>query len=270
MRKLLGILTVFFIFCTSVSASADDYNDWKYKFEGSASYVHLTNVYGNWGGVDLTWWARAGHKATFFVDGSFWQRDDGPQGIGGAGSYVTWTKWLYTYTSIYVGTKSEWNPRVRVDHEFNFKFGPKQFLVATAAITYFKYFDVHYDLTPQVGLSAYIANWVLTYRLFLNFSNPNWVLGVSHLVALEYGIEGAHWTALSARFGREAYLASYTLNPSKVNEWSMDVAINHRQWIGRAWGLFGEFRYTKLFGEYDQFGMLFGAFVQWGHLRPLP
>jgi len=266
MRKYLKILALFLVMGFSVSARADYYTNWKYKLDVSASYAHLTDGYGDWGGIDATWWARAGYKATFFVNGAFWQRNDGPQGIGGVGAYVNWLKWMYTYTSVYAGTKSAWNPLVRVDHEFNFLFGPKRFMMATVGITYIKYHDVHYDLVPQVGLSAYIKNWVLGYRAFFNFSNPGWILGISHLISVEYGIEGAHWTAFSARFGKAGWRAE-TLT---VNEWSLDIALNHKHWIGRSWGLFGEFRYTKVFGEYNEFGFMFGAFVQWGHLPPLP
>ena len=266
MNRILYVFVLSSLFLASTSRADEYVDDWRYKIEGSGAYEHATAGYGDWGGANLTLWGRYNQHAVFFLDGAFWYRNDGPQGIGGLGAYIDWTSWLYTFTSVYMGTKSDYNPLVRVDHEFNFKFGPRQMIVATAAFTYIKNHDEHYDLTPQAGISVYIPWWVFTYRFFFNISNPGTVFGPSHLIAVEYGAEGAHWTSLTARFGKAAYLATYLVKPEKIDEWSMEFALSHRHWIGRNWGLFRRLSFMRLFGEYDKCGVMLGAFVQWGRI----
>jgi len=267
MRRTKWVLTVLVLMVWEGLAWGDDYvDDWKYRVEVSGSYEHVTAGYGEWGGAGLTLWYRSSETLTIFLDTALWRRNNGLQGLGGLGVYHDWDTWLYTFTSVYMGTKSEYNPLVRVDHEFNFKLGPGGSIVGTAAFSYVKEHNDHYAIIPQVGLSLYIPWWVFSYRFFANISYPGRVFGPSHLISVEFGSEGRHWTYLSTNFGKSAYLATYVAIPEKVDIWMVEVHAGHRQWLAKNWGLYLEVKFMRLFGEYDKYGLMLGFFYQWGKI----
>ncbi len=271
MRRPIGwLLFAIMVMGFAVSpAQADEtpYEDtWKYRAEGSLAFEGLTNNYGFWEGVDTKLYARINRKVTLFGNAIFWDREAQLSGLAGVGAYIEWLSFLYTYTSVYGGTNDPYNPLIRVDHDFNFKVGKDGFVVLTLGAMYLKYHSEHWDIAPYAGVSAYLGPFVLGYRLIVNISNPDAVVGLSHLATLDYGTEGDHSSYLAVNYGKSAYSATYLTTPQEIRQNSLRVGVGHRHWIKNNWGLFGELNFLWLEQSYEKFGGMFGVFFTWGHL----
>ena len=249
---------------TAMAGEAE--NDWRYRFSGGTAVEHFTNDYGTWGGLDLSLYLRGSKSTTYFVNTSLWERNDGLGAIGSIGAWLDIAEPLYTYTALSMGSESVHNPLFRFDHEFNFKLGQARRFVATAGVTIVRYHDDHYDLMPFPGLTVYLDNWVLGYRLQINISNPGEVISLSHRGWVEFGREGHHVTTLTGLFGKAAYLDVDPAGRSEVSNQSFYAALRHTNWIGDSWGLYGEVNFLTLSDQYQKVGGILGAFIEWGQV----
>ena len=228
------------------------------------NYERLTphSIYGEWNSIDMMLYGNGGEEWTPFIGGSFINRQiEGSAALGVLGSYKDWTKWLYTYSSVSFGSKSEYLPKYRLDHEFNFKLGPEQQYVLTAAGTYIKYWDVHKDIVLSLGGTIYYKKFIGTFRYFHNISKPGNVRSTSYLISLEYGAEKDQWTYLNISWGKQAYLATYLSNPEEVRENSFIIGIGHRHWLNKNFGLIGELEYMRLEDSYNKYRISTGIFI---------
>ncbi len=246
------------------SAAADDpaAPEFKNRIELSGSYEYLSpnGDYGNWGTFTAAFYRKERPDFTWFAQIQTYTRPEGTGLLGNVGAYKDWTSGFYTYTSVAAGTDVEYLPQIRVDHDFNFKFGPDKKFVWILGGTYIGYYDVHRDYILSTGFMAYLGDWVAEYRIFRNLSSPGWVESYSHLFSLAYGQEGRHWTTANFSFGKQAYLATSLAEPEAVSNNSYLVSVNHRQWLAKNYGVFGELSYFDLQSTYKKGGFLFGGF----------
>ena len=234
------------------------------SFEVQYNYERLDpySEYGEWNSIDMMLYGKEGETWTPFVGGSVIDRKiEGSAALGVLGTYKDWTDWLYTYSSISFGTNSEYLPKYRLDHEFNFKLGPEQQYVLTAAGTYIKYWDVHKDIVLSLGGSIYYGKFIGTFRYFHNISKPGSVRSTSYLISLEYGAEKDQWTYLNVSWGKQAYLATNLSNPEEVRENSTIIGIGHRHWLNDTFGLIGELEYMRLEDSYNKYRISGGFFM---------
>jgi len=230
------------------------------EFSGAYEYLSPNAGYGNWGTLTAAFYRKERPDLTWFTQLQLFTRPDGNGLLAGAGAYKDWTSSLYTYTAVAVGTDVEYLPQIRVDHDFNFKFGPEKKFVWIIGGTYIGYYDVHRDFILSTGLMAYLGDWVLEYRIFRNLSSPGWVESFSHLFSIAYGQEGRHWTTANFSFGKQAYQATSLAAPEAVSNNSFLVSLNHRKWLAKNHGVFGELSYFDLQSTYKKGGFLFGFF----------
>ena len=234
------------------------------RFEVQYNYERLDpySDYGEWNSIDMMLYGKEGEDWTPFVGGSIIDRKiEGSAALGVLGTYKDWTDWLYTYSSISFGTNSEYLPKYRLDHEFNFKLGPEQQYVLTAAGTYIKYWDVHKDIVLSLGGSIYYGKFIGTFRYFHNISKPGSVRSTSYLISLEYGAEKDQWTYLNLSWGKQAYMATNLSNPEEVRENSTIVGIGHRHWLSNTFGVIGELEYMRLENSYNKYRISGGVFI---------
>ncbi|WP_297454911.1 YaiO family outer membrane beta-barrel protein [Persephonella sp.] len=249
---LLGIVTI-----NSYALSPKSF-EVQYNYERLDPY----SDYGEWNSIDMMLYGKEGETWTPFVGGSVIDRKiEGSAALGVLGTYKDWTDWLYTYSSISFGTNSEYLPKYRLDHEFNFKLGPEQQYVLTAAGTYIKYWDVHKDIVLSLGGSIYYGKFIGTFRYFHNISKPGDVRSTSYLISLEYGAEKNQWTYLNVSWGKQAYLATNLSNPEEVRENSTIIGIGHRHWLNNTFGLIGELEYMRLEDSYNKYRISGGVFI---------
>ena len=234
------------------------------RIEVSYSFENLQphSTYGNWNTGNFAFYDKHLPDFTYFLQSSVHNRDDGNGVTGTVGAYKDWTDFFYTYSSITAGSHSNYLPKFRGDHDFNFKVGPNKNLVLTAGISYIDYFDVHRDLIISGGPTLYLDKWVLQYRLFHNESDPGSVGSFSHLVSVGYGAEGWQWTYLDFSFGKQAYMATSLATPEAVNQNSMTITLKHRHWLGKDYGIFGDVSYFKLQDGYKKTGLTCGFFYE--------
>jgi YaiO family outer membrane protein len=230
------------------------------RIELDLGYAYLSDNFGNWENGRLMYLRRELTFVYFFELEGFSRREGrGVQLVGGI--YKDWNLWLYTYTAAAAGTNSEYLPRYRFDHDFNFKFGKKKNYVFTVGGAYVDYHINHHDLILSAGLTGYFEKWILEYRIFRNISYPGSVGSFSHTFDVTYGSEGTHWTSLVFSFGKQAYNATELVTPEKIDQNSRELLFKHRHWIGRNWGLYGETSFFHLNGEYTKYGLTLGAFL---------
>jgi len=264
--KLFCYLSFFLgiLFCCGLQTATAEDNAETYKNRielfGSFEYVSPYNNWGDWETLSASWYRKERPDFTWYVQLQAFWRDEGNGLLATAGAYKDWTNFFYTYTDLSVGTNTVFLPQIRVDQDFNFKFGPDKKFVWVVGGTYIQYFDVHADYIVSTGLTAYLGKWVAEYRFFENFSTPGWIESCSNLFSLAYGQEGWHWTTVTFSFGKQAYLATALAIPGAVENNSYYVTLNHRQWLAKNYGVFGQISYLDLNSTYKVGGLLFGVF----------
>ena len=235
-----------------------------HRIEASVSYEYLSphETYGDWNAANIAFYSKVSPTFTYFIEGSVANRLEGNGAAGTVGAYKDWTSFLYTYTAVSAGTYTPYLPKFRIDHDFNFKLGANKNYVLTAGITYIDYFTDHRDFIVSGGPTFYWNRWVLQYRLFHNESNPGSVESYSHLISVGYGEDGWQWTYLNVSFGKQAYLATSLDTPEAVNNDSLNITLQHRHWLGKHYGIFGEASYFKLEEGYEKYGINCGIFYE--------
>ena len=235
--------------------------DFRLEAGGNLEYLSPLSTYGTWKSGYLRFYHKLSKDFTYFLEGSvFSRKHKGDAVLGVLGAYKDWTPWLYTYTAFSVGSNSLYLSKYRVDHEFNFKVGEKKNIVPSMGFTYIKYHDVHKDYIVYPGISYYGEGFVITYKHFLNKSDPGSVYSSSDLVSLGVGQEGKSWTYLDVSYGKQAHLATYLVKPQQVRQNSLYVSFSHRHWIKKDFGLFGGLGYLKLKEGYEKYGLQVGIF----------
>ncbi len=228
----------------------------------SFEYLRPHDTYGNWITGNVAFYSKQSSDFTYFVQGSFYNRNEGNDLGAAVGAYKDWASFLYTYSAITAGTDSTYLPKFRADHDFNFKIGPNKNIVLTSGVTFIDYHNDHRDLIVSGGPTVYLDKWILQYRLFYNNSNPGSVNSFSHLVSIGYGEERWQWTYLNVSFGKQAYLATQLATPEAVNNDSLYISLQHRHWLGKYYGILGGASYFKLEDGYEKFGVYLGVFYE--------
>ncbi len=243
---------------------AQTFEEKSHRLEASCSYEYLDprNAYGDWHKANLALYTKVSSTFTYFVEGSLLSHREGEGAVGTIGAYKDWTSFLYTYSAFSAGGGSDYLHRFRADHDFNFKIGKNKNYVITTGATYVYYSGNRYDFIISGGATLYLDKWVLHYRLFHNDSNPGSVESYSHLISIGYGAEKWQWTYLNVSFGKQAYLANVMAEPERVNNDSLNVALQHRHWLGKYYGIFGETSYFKLEDGYEKYGITCGIFYE--------
>ncbi len=235
------------------------------RFELSGLYETLSprDIYHSWKSFLASFYGGPRTGLTYFFQVGGFSRAEGDAILGVAGAYKDWGPGFYTYTAIAMGSRSGYMPSFRIDHDSNFKLGPRRNIIWTVGLTYIRFYDVHRTAILSTGLTAYLKGWILTYRLFGNRSDPGRVLSAAHLFDVAAGAEGKRWTNLTVSFGRQAYLATNLARPEEVNQASLSAVLKHRQWIGKkGFGLLAEAGYFTLKNGYDKYGYSAGFFKE--------
>jgi YaiO family outer membrane protein len=262
---MFALIIVFSILLFSTPILVAQEIKWRnHRLEASYSYEYLDppDAYGDWHNLNLALYTDISPTFTYFVKGTLFTRREGEGIAGTVGANITWTNLLYTYSALSAGSNSDYLYQFRADHDFNFKVGASKNYVFTAGGSYIYYSENRYDFIISGGATLYLEKWILHYRLFHNESNPGSVESYSHLISLGYGQEKRQWTHLNISFGKQAYLANSMIDPEKVINNSLNVAIKHRRWLGKHHGIFGEVSYFNLENEYDKYGITCGAFYE--------
>ncbi len=234
----------------------------RHRLEANFSYEYLSpnGVYGSWNTLSLGFYDKPREDLTYFLQLGAFSRKEGEALLGTIGAYKDWGDRLYTYSALSAGTRSDYLPQIRIDHDFNIKFGAIKNIVWTAGASYLRYFDVHKDIILSTGITLYLDRWIWKYRLFRNESDPGSIVSYSQLISAGYGREGWQWTYLDFSFGKQAYLATYLASPEEVRQNSLYTSLKHRHWIGKDYGIFGDLSYLKLKEGYDKYGLSLGIF----------
>lgn len=266
LRKIRVILAIVFAMASIMVSSVrpEEIQERPRRIEGNFSFEYLSPhaTYANWITGNVAFYSKQSSDFTYFVQGSFYNRNEGNDLVAAVGAYKDWASFLYTYSSVTAGTHSTYLPKIRADHDFNLKIGPSKNIVLTAGITFVDYYNDHRDVIVSGGPTVYLDKWVSQYRLFYNNSNPGSVSSFSHLVSIAYGEEHWQWTYLNISFGKQAYLATSLATPEAVNNDSLNICLQHRHWLGKYYGIFGSASYFKLQDGYEKFGVSLGVFYE--------
>ncbi len=231
------------------------------RLEASYSFDYLkpNNLYGDWHSGQFAFYHTLSPELTYFLIGAFFNRQEGNGASGTVGAYKSWTSFLYTCTSVSAGTHSTFLPEFRIDHDFNFSVWPEKRINFLAGVSYIDYFDDHSGVIFSGGPMAAYKKFDFHYRLFYNLNNPGSISSFSHLVRFGYGEEGWQRTYLNLSFGKQAYLATY-VTPQEVQQNSLSLNLQHRHWLGKFYGVFGDIGFSKLEDGYDKYSLGMGAF----------
>jgi hypothetical protein len=235
--------------------------DFRLEVGGTYEYLSPKAIYGTWKSSSLRFYHKPSQDFIYFLEGGFFSRKhEGDAVLGVVGAYKDWNSWFYTYTSFSVGSKSTYLPKYRLDQEFNFKIGEKKNIVPSIGFTYIKYHDVHKDCIIYPGIIYYGEGFIITYKHFINKSDPGSVTSSSDLVSFGIGQEGKRWTFLDISYGKQAYLATHLANPQEIKQKELYISFSHRHWIKKDLGLFGGLGYSKLNGGYEKYSFTAGIF----------
>ena len=233
----------------------------KNRIEIGVCYEHLTphETYGDWENFTIGFYRQQRKDFSYFILASGHFREQSAA-IFTIGAYKDWTEKLFTYSDLSFGTNSDFSPRFRIDHDFNFKIKNLEKIVWTVGATYVKYYDAHRDIIISAGFTGYLEKWIVGYRLFRNRSDPGNVQSFSHIASIGYGKEDWQWTYLTLSYGKQAYLATNLLTPEEVNQNSLGITLYHRHWLKKHFGIFGTLSFFQLLDGYDKYGLCLGIF----------
>jgi YaiO family outer membrane protein len=234
------------------------------RIEASYSFnnLHPHGEYGDWNAGQIAFYDKISPDFTYFVQGALFNRNEGNGAAGTVGAYKGWTSFLYTCTSVTVGTQSDYLPKYRVDNDFNFSVWPSKNVNFITGISYLEYFDDQSAWIFSGGPMITFEKWSLHYRLFYNISDPGSISSFSHLISLGYGQEGWQWTYLNVLFGNQAYMTNYLVTSQEVNQNALSIDLQHRHWLGKDYGIFGDVSYFKLEEGYEMYGIGLGVFYE--------
>lgn len=232
--------------------------DFQYIYE----YLMPHDTYGAWESYYIKYYRYQNPTFNFFIHGGMVKREGKNDYIGLLGFAKDWHRRLYTYTVVAKGTVSTYLPNARLDHDINFKMGKYNNILWTIGATYIKYYVPAEDFIISSGLTWYLPKWVLSYRLFWNHKYPGNITSFTHLGGVEYGVDKSNWTALSASWGSQAYMALYVLTPEQIRQNAFNINLTHRQWLTRGVGVFGQAGYLKLKDSYEKILLSIGLFLE--------
>jgi YaiO family outer membrane protein len=236
----------------------------KNRLEAKFSYEYLTpdSVYGSRRSLLIDYHNRFRSDLSYFVQLGAFTRDEGDAMLGSLGAYKDWGSRFYTYSALSAATNSEYLPRFRIDNDFNVKLGNKNNFVWTVGVSYIKYFDVHKDFIVSTGFTLYRGEWILSYRIFRNDSDPGDVISYSQIANVGYGREGWQWTYVDVSYGKQAYLTSNLTSPEEVSQNAFYVNLKHRRWIQNGYGVILELGFFTLDDGYEKYTVLPGIFME--------
>lgn len=245
-----------------VSAAEDKLKKNRIDVQYIYEYLMPHDQHGAWESWYIKYYRYQSTTFNFFVHGGMVKRVGKNDYIGLLGFARDWSPRLYTYSVVAKGTVSTYLPNARIDHDFNFKLGKRSNFILAIGATYIKYYVPAEDFILSAGLTWYVGKFVLGYRLFWNHKYPGNIESFSHLGNIEYGTDKSHWTALSASWGSQAYLALYVLVPEQVRQSAFNINLDHRQWITKGIGAFVKAGYLKLVGNYEKILLSAGLFIE--------
>lgn len=225
-------------------------------------YLDPTSDYGSWKTLNLSYYQKYSKELTLVYQVGSFNRDGGSAALFALGAYYDWNPSLYTFSQLTVGTDSEYLPKYRFDHDFYYKFGERKQWVGILGFTYIDYYNVHSDTIASVGLTYYALNYNVTYRLFLNNSDPGSVNSNTHLLSVGYGAEKKYWTYFDISYGNQAYQSILDSGFSNFNEDALNIQVKHRHWLSENTGLFGSVGSFHLDNGYDKYLFQIGYFKE--------
>lgn len=234
------------------------------RIELSSSYDFLNpkNPYGNWKIISMSFFHRLSPTFNYFLSGGFHERKEGTGLILTGGAYKDWSERLYSYSAMSVSTTSSYLPKYRLDHEFYYKLGERKVFLPSIGLSYIRYHDVHKDFLISLGFVYYTSFGNISFKHFINRSDPGKVKSCSELISIGIGREKRAWTYIDVSFGKQAYLATYLATPEEVRQDSYYVSLSHRRWITKTFGIMGSFGYFKLEKGYERYGLGAGIFKE--------
>ncbi len=212
--------------------------------------------------VNLKYTHQFNENLSVLLGFAYFNRHEGDGVIFNAGAYRNWTELFYTFTSVTVGNVASYLPKFRFDHDFNYKFGKEQNIVATIGGTYFQY---HHDAnfgSVSIGALYYMGKWIFGYRGSLVLSQPGSMLGWGNKVYINYGEEYKHRSFFEVEYGLQNYLVIEESNESlAVSRNAVTFSLNHRHWLQRCSGFNARLSYSFLPSDsYGETRLSLGAF----------
>ncbi len=260
--KLFLLTIVICFFCGTAFARDELKKDRRLETKYTFESLSPNDIYGNWHSLDVGFYNTVEKDFTYFLGLGAFTRDSGDAALGNIGAYKDWHSRIYTYSSLSAGTNSGFLPQFRADNDFNFKLGPDKNILWTVGVSYIKYFDVHEDFILSTGLTFYLDEWILGYRIFRNDSDPGNVTSYTHLANIGYGREGWQWTYLDGSYGKQAYLATHLTTPEQINQNAYYFNVKHRRWIKNGFGIMLAAGYFKLEDGYEKYLVSPGFFKE--------
>ncbi len=266
MKRILVAVILFLLIAPwlpsgSVRAADSENDKNRLEFQYIHERLEPNDIYGSWNSYYLKYYRFESPTFNWFVHFGCVDREEKNDYIGLAGFAHDWTSRFYTYSVVAMGTKVDYLPKIRIDHDFNFKFGARRNLIWTIGGTYIDYHTVYRDTIISSGLMLYENKWIFQYRLFRNFSHPGNIKSWTHLGSVGYGQEKYHWTFVTVSQGSQAYLAQSIITPEEIRQTAFSIALNHRHWLTRRMGVFVDLSYLNLKNAYKKYGVSAGLFV---------
>jgi len=267
MEKIL-LAGLLFMFCAGRAFAGTDVTlpmlqeNFKHRLEAVVYYERYSpeDIYGHNESLVLDYYSMPKPGLTLYGEGGFYTTISGGGAVGIIGAYKDWSPWLYTYSAVSAGTNSPFLQQYRVDHDFNFKTGPKKNIVWTAGGTYVKAHDEHSTSVISPGLTLYLNKLILSLRYLLSTSDPGGIVSGSSICSAGYGEENKSWLYLTLTKGGQGYLAVNVFPPQEVKGDVVNVDLKYRKWLNKDLGIITGTSYLNLENGYQKYTVYLGSF----------
>lgn len=251
------ILFVFFVlgFCYSYQRI-----EYIYYYD----YLKPVDVYGVYRTYSLRYFKRNSETQTNFLEFSYNTRTFDKEGfLLAMGLYKDWNPNLFTYSSVALGTKTDYLPKVRMDHEFFYKIGSKKELVLDLGLSFIKYHNNYQDFSLLYGLTYYSIGWNFTYKTIDSNIKPGNTNSKTDIFSLGFGYEKKSWLYLTYNYGNQFYIANFYSVPFNFDSKFSFYQVNYRTWIKENKGIILEYNYLTLKNNYTKTGLVMGFFYEY-------
>jgi len=226
-------------------------------------YFKPKESYGNYKTYAIRYFDRISEKQTNFFELYFHNPPNNKEGnVFVTGVYKDWSERLFSYSSISFGTKADYLPKFRIDHEFFYKTGKNKELLLSIGAYYIRYYNKYQDFTFSYGIVYYSNGWNFTYKKLESNINPGSTRSYTDIYSLGLGFEKKYWLYLTYNYGNQSYISNFYSIPFRFDSKFSFYQLNYRTWIRNNKGIIVEYNKLNLKNSYYKNGFMVGVFYE--------
>jgi len=258
-NNMIIITALWLLSFTNILLADTDYPNGTIEAKVTYDFLRPESVYDSWKSAEVRFNHMFNPENTLILAAGGSIRDE-TFGWFQTALYKDWHPRFYTYTSATLASNTKWMGWMRLDNDFNLKFGNDAQYVAVFGQTAILYPDDKADYILSVGGIWYLPGFMIDGRYFFNRSDPGKVWSNSAKLGIGFGIIEDHWTTITATAGKQSYLGLDGLGQVNQNVTSIDFM--QQLWFNQGSGIKFGVGYSYVENGYEKYNASIGYFYK--------